>query len=476
MFLRGIIKRGVPVGAGLSAATCLGLGYCYRNSAVGAIVHAEEESDCKELLRGAVDKDDLDLVQVQVLFRHGARSNLWDYPGSEGTIWNQCGRKQILQPFPIMVQKEGGGPAPLLSKVVQRQVDTVYQGGCHAGQLTDLGKLQSAALGVKLGSRYPSIVAAISSDPSGIYVRSTNYPRTIETAQYVLRGLANDNWRQTITINTVPSAEELMVGTNKKACPNLGEKFKEGREYYARNTPAQALKLRYQLQDSLSSAACSTLSVGNSKDDWKGNNLIPTNDALKCLSAHGMPLPSWADHQLAKDAHSCAGTQIAYLMQKDGKDSSFRTEVSRLGIGRFLALISSSMEDFITCKPESKTMKLYSGHDTTVLPVLISYQLFNGTWPSFCSSIVWELHRHKTTGNHYVRVLYDFKPMSLLPVTTSGIAQTGSSAFVPFDKFKALTNSLSPTDFESECSVCCKPHVKEGESVVRQKDIDPGKF
>jgi len=185
-------------------------------------------------------------------------------------------------------------------------------------------------------------------------------------------------------------------------------------------------------------------------------------------------LPSWADHQLAKDAHSCAGTQIAYLMQKDGKDSSFRTEVSRLGIGRFLAVVSSSMEDFITRKPFSKTMKLYSGHDTTVLPVLISYQLFNGIWPSFCSSIVWELHKHKITGNHYVRVLYDFKPM-ILPATTSG-ARFGS-AFVPFDEFKALTDSLSPSDFESECALCSQSNRKQSEPVIRRiRDIDPGKF
>eukprot|EP00471_Norrisiella_sphaerica_P001165 CAMPEP_0184484370 /NCGR_PEP_ID=MMETSP0113_2-20130426/6105_1 /TAXON_ID=91329 /ORGANISM="Norrisiella sphaerica, Strain BC52" /LENGTH=108 /DNA_ID=CAMNT_0026865347 /DNA_START=228 /DNA_END=551 /DNA_ORIENTATION=+ len=108
-----------------------------------------------------------------------------------------------------------------------------------------------------------------------------------------------------------------MVGTNTKACPKLGDKFAEGKAFYANNTPTLAKRVRYEVETKLGSSGCGVLGIGR-VDAWKGNNLIPANDALKAIKAHGMDLPLWASVDLATDAHTCAGKQIAVMLQKNG--------------------------------------------------------------------------------------------------------------------------------------------------------------
>jgi len=210
---------------------------------------------------------------------------------------------------------------------------------------------------------------------------------------------------------------------------------------------------------------CLTMKIGEA-DDWNGYNVVLANDILKTMVAHGMDLPDWGSHVLARDCYKMAGKQISFLLQKDGRDDNFRKQVSRLGIGRFLQHTYDCMalcaDENKNGKDTSSKLRLYSGHDTSVMPTLIAYQIFDGHWPTFCSTVTWELHRDTSNSEDYfVRVLYDFKPM-LLP-TPSGMH---GNSFIHLNEFKALTERITPKDFKQECRV----------SGPIQGSVDVGKF
>ena len=45
---------------------------------------------------------------------------------------------------------------------------------------------------------------------------------------------------------------------------------------------------------------------------------------------------------------------------------------------------------------------LYSGHDTTIMPLLVALQIPLETWPPYVSNVVFELWR-QPDGRHFVR-------------------------------------------------------------------------
>ena len=50
-------------------------------------------------------------------------------------------------------------------------------------------------------------------------------------------------------------------------------------------------------------------------------------------------------------------------------------------------------------------MCLYSGHDTTVTPLLIALDIFDNKWPQYAADLRFELYDN-TKGEHYVKILY----------------------------------------------------------------------
>ncbi|GAB5360166.1 hypothetical protein AAMO2058_000604300 [Amorphochlora amoebiformis] len=351
--------------------------------------------------------EDFELVQVQVLFRHGARTTVYPYPKDMTTCWNLCGSDIRTVAYKVVGPGEGKEVPPLVRGAKYGR-NRMLKGGCYSGQLTDLGKLQARQLGLKLGSRYSGLVEMISKDPSLLYVRSTNYPRTQETAAHVLTGLLPSNWSLLTPIHTVHFDEEYLVA-NQTACPRLSEFLKEGKRMYAKVAPSELVRIRLELENKLGEEGIKKLKL-HPTSKWKGMNLMPTRDILRCMSTHGMELPEWGSYNLANETQRLAGKQIAYLLQHDGKNQEVTNEITRLGIGRFLGKVCESMEQRVSDLEEGSdvakgfssskakvapVLSLYSGHDTSMLPVLISYQLYHGDWPTYCSSVAWELYRSK---------------------------------------------------------------------------------
>jgi lysophosphatidic acid phosphatase type 6 len=65
------------------------------------------------------------------------------------------------------------------------------------------------------------------------------------------------------------------------------------------------------------------------------------------------------------------------------------------------------MEDAAAGKAGSK-MHLYSGHDSSVLPLLVALGKEVAHWPPYLSHLVFELWQRPGSGEHYVKVCDGF--------------------------------------------------------------------
>ena len=210
-----------------------------------------------------------ELLTVSVVFRHGARTPVFDTPGLHDVGWDVCTKGLYASSLPrVQVRHADGSARPPLSRGVAEQVARRLppRGGCHAGQLSDLGVAQAVALGERLrrlyGAHVPLGDPATRTGANGVLaVRSTNVPRCVASAQGVLRGLfggragpssfstsssSSDGQEGTagFPVSTLPTAEEYAT-PNGKACPRVGDFFRAaGKDWQSALTPEAASALK----------------------------------------------------------------------------------------------------------------------------------------------------------------------------------------------------------------------------------------
>jgi hypothetical protein len=147
----------------------------------------------------------LKLKQAHVVFRHGARTPVFYLPGLDSIKVEQFRGKcshvnippglagaYVLPPVDDKPREarmnvtglDGASPRPH-PVVDSHQLRPVF-GECRAGQLTDLGAEQSAALGRELKARYGDLMAMALERENGLFIRSSNVARCIATMGFVL--------------------------------------------------------------------------------------------------------------------------------------------------------------------------------------------------------------------------------------------------------------------------------------------------
>ncbi|KAJ6635763.1 Prostatic acid phosphatase [Pseudolycoriella hygida] len=308
------------------------------------------------------------------------------------------------------------------------------------GQLTSLGKEQHLKLGKWLRSRYSDFLSS-TYHTNDIYVQSSDYDRTLMSAQADLAGLyppkKNANyspnlWWQLIPVHTRPLPTDYLIGGEVPAsCKAF---FKELAKYYqspeAQNmvTKAQPYFAFLTNKTGVPITNLSTLTL--LRDSW----LVESD--------HNLRIPKWAELLLKKD-------KTFYKLALFSYESFFATPtLVKFGAGFLL----KDMFDRFTSKIE-KVMRpdrkfwIYSSHDTTVMAILKALGVFDGVFPDYTATILTELRFYKD--EYYVQMIY--KNLNAIPKV---IDIPGCGEACPLWKIrKIFANILPKKPFDVECQI-----------------------
>ncbi|XP_032495779.1 lysosomal acid phosphatase isoform X9 [Phocoena sinus] len=281
------------------------------------------------------------------------------------------------------------------------------------GQLTKEGMLQHWELGQALRQRYHDFLNT-SYHRQEVYVRSTDFDRTLMSAEANLAGLfppdgmqrfnPNISW-QPIPVHTVPIAEDRLLKFPLGPCPRFEQLQNE-----TRRTP------EYQ------------------------------NESIQNAQTHGLVLPPWASPPTMQ--------RLSRL-----KDFSFRflfgiyeqAEKARLQGGVLLAQIRKNLTLMATTSQLPKLL-VYSAHDTTLVALQMALDVYNGEQAPYASCHIFELYQ-EDTGNFSVEMYFrNESNKAPWPLILPGCPHR-----CPLQDFLRLTEPVVPKDWQQECRLASSP-------------------
>ena len=109
----------------------------------------------------------------------------------------------------------------------------------------------------------------------------------------------------------------------------------------------------------------------------------------------------------------------------------------------------------MTCREPAKMM-LFSGHDSTLVPVLCALGLYNDEWPPYASYLAIEVAESTTVaGDFFVRVLYNDKEMPLPGAPAPSDPSLGA-VWAPYAYFQDRLQRLALThdEYVLGCAEC----------------------
>lgn len=270
-------------------------------------------------------------------------------------------------------------------------------------------------------------------------VRSTDKQRTRASAKFVIQGLYPTLPLEQIdsTIFSKTIDDENMFA-RPDLCPGLSNLYIDLYDNVLNNIN-ETEKEKVLL-------AC------NRCNEWCGTNGFPVTkltDLLMSLLAMDMDIK--LDEDDVRSIMS-TGSHIYYHVTNGDNDlevnnqhfSNSHVQSLSLGIGSFVQELQSQLDALVNNSSNSSPlMNIYTGHDTTVLPlaqVLDVAEPFVNYWPAFVSNIVIELLQSADAEHYYVRL----------------IASNGLLQHCKLVKYNDFTTSLAPyikTDWSNECKV-----------------------
>lgn len=348
------------------------------------------------------------LKSVQVLFRHGARTPLtdmyWQHSDVRFEKGTLCG-DLVKDKVGINLSNHAGGPRPF-SRNDAKQAATVLPGGCSKGELTLQGQQQALSLGAWLRNRYVKELGFLLPDPprGAVAGRTTNYRRTIGTLELLVAGLLQKA-EDSVEITTATELDEILF-CNVKRCAQLGALMSSQRAAITSNRGG--LEEVRQLEDRVREA----MQLAGEDPDVA---FVELHDALTTLKFHGKPLPGSFDDQLLIDIEKEATQRMLGMIAPplpEGGTSVDRGGLLRLGVGRLTAEVMRHLDE-ASSGNQKHQMYLYSGHDTTIMPLLRALGVDIDRWPGYCSNIIFELWEDCSgeRPKDIVRVMFQQKPL-----------------------------------------------------------------
>ncbi|KAL0205740.1 hypothetical protein P9112_001047 [Eukaryota sp. TZLM1-RC] len=325
---------------------------------------------------------DSSLHGVIVTTRHGDRSPLRTYPQQFAT-WN-C----TMNLFSSLHFGENSVRYPYFRKnyVADKQA---LSGSCFLGQLTNKGGLQHFDLGRRLREQYNSILPSIPDETT--YFRSTDLPRTQESLISNILGTfpSLQSSSHVPDINIFERPQETLLA-NAGACPRLKARLDD---LYSSNewvSKEQSLEhVRRKLEIALGVEVVTL-------DDWNKGF-----DYLYTLVNNALPLPRPITYQDYQELFELKSWQL-YRMYSE--------EFLTLSLGVWFKELKDSIREVFEGKSIVK-YRVFSGHDTTVMPLLQVLDIANPEWPPYAANVALELW--SVDGKPTIRAVYNGEPIKM---------------------------------------------------------------
>lgn len=335
------------------------------------------------------DRAGFELASVGVVIRHGARS-----PGRLSPCWQGYDSDSIHWQCDKPAEKHLLGGLRFALNFAGTPSTLGARSGCAAGQLLDEGRAQHRALGRALRAAYVGPSATVDGllpdelplfGETGLSLRSSSLERAIISGQELVAGLVNgslpDGWGTRSLPWAIGEPDNEWIYPNPKPCPRLNELEAAAAEAYAEDPKTAAFEARTRA--SLEQA------IGNGD-----LALLRTNVALDCLMCSACQsavdpglFPANLTADLAQDAWRAIESFEAHLVSHD------RAAWSRLALaplGNELLEHSRSAVEGRLGRPK---FALWSGHDTTVMPLLAALGVHDGKWAPYAANFVVEVWR-----------------------------------------------------------------------------------
>ena len=359
------------------------------------------------------------------LFRHGDRLPI-DKCWANDNVWD-CGRLYIEErSMPSLGTWEN------VSRLHRKQYldgKEVFPGACMAGQLTLYGYNQHLANAQNLKQTY-NVFMPSQLDTTQLVVRSTDVPRTLQSAQALIRGLypwTNQlNTTEMLDIYTVDAAREYLF-------PNTGNCAKLA------SYEAQA-KTSVAYQSWVSTVLVPLMQQASTYYGLPMANMPSPINVFDCLSAHrchNYPLPGNLPDSLYNQVVQALEWEYKYVYNYPD-----RLSYGRLAMGQLYLEVFSNFVDAISSNYNGPKFRFFSAHDTSVMPFLNAIGAWDGIWAPYASLVQMELFTSSTGATPLVRFIYNRQPL-ILP--------SCGSEFCSFDQFTSLVQPLLLKDHSSEC-------------------------
>uniref|UniRef100_A0A1A8G0L8 Lysosomal acid phosphatase n=1 Tax=Nothobranchius korthausae TaxID=1143690 RepID=A0A1A8G0L8_9TELE len=342
------------------------------------------------------------LAFVTVLFRHGDRSP--------------------INAFPTDAHQEGDWPQGF-------------------GQLSQEGMRQHYELGQFLRNRYKNLLSE-SYKRREILVRSTDYDRTLMSAEANLAGLYPPSGQQIfmpslkwqpIPVHTVPMSEERLLSFPLGDCPRYQQLMNEtehSAEFINVTTTYQDLIELVRNKSGLRTATAETV--------WS------VYDTLFCESRHNFSAPDWVTPDVMEKLKFLKdfGFQVIFGVHK-------QQEKSRLQGGILLGEIVRNLSEMAIPDPQRQfKLMMLSAHDSTVAALQASLDVFNGIQPPYASCHMFELYSDDK-GSASVSMFYrNDSKVEPYPLQLPGCALD-----CPLEDFVKITKLSISDDRDKECQL-----------------------